>query len=64
MRSEDGTHALSYELGWRLLADPSQSASQAVLSQLGHNLKSAAKYVHQRETINDPYFPSAGWGFR
>ncbi len=33
LRSEDARHAVSYELGWRRLTDPSRTASRAVLAQ-------------------------------
>lgn len=50
--SEDGRHALSYELGWRRLAAPKRAASRAVLSQLGDSLKSAVKYTFREETVS------------
>lgn len=49
--SEDGRHALSYELSWRRLAAPKRAASRAVLSQLGDSLKSAIKYTFREDTV-------------
>lgn len=59
-RSEDGRHAVSYELGWRRLTDPGRAASRAVLGQLGDKLLSAVKYVHRGETFDSVAFPTQG----
>ncbi|PRW61285.1 Sorting and assembly machinery component 50 [Chlorella sorokiniana] len=64
LTSEDARHAVSYELGWRRLTDPSRTASRAVLAQLGDKLLSAVKYVHRADTFDDPSFPTQGWGYR
>lgn len=58
--SEDGRHAVSYELGWRRLTDPGRVASRAVLGQLGDKLLSAVKYVHRGETFDSLAFPTQG----
>lgn len=58
--SEDGCHALSYELGWRQLADPARTASRAVLGQLGDKVLSAVKYVARGDTFDNPAFPTQG----
>ena len=58
--SEDGQHAVSYELGWRRLSDPTRTASRAVLSQLGDKLLSSVKYVNRRDTFDNPAFPMQG----
>lgn len=58
--SEDGQHAVSYELGWRRLSDPARTASRAVLGQLGDRLLSAVKYVRRGDTFDDPAFPTQG----
>lgn len=59
-RSEDGRHAVSYELGWRRLSDPARSASRAVVGQLGDRLLSAVKYVWREDTFDHPTFPTQG----
>ncbi|KAL4421736.1 hypothetical protein ABPG77_002352 [Micractinium sp. CCAP 211/92] len=64
LSSEDGRHAVSYELGWRRLTDPGRAASRAVLGQLGDKLLSAVKYVHRGETFDSVAFPTQGWGYR
>ncbi|KAL4452572.1 hypothetical protein ABPG75_008234 [Micractinium tetrahymenae] len=58
LSSEDGRHAVSYELGWRRLTDPGRTASRAVLGQLGDKLLSAVKYVHRGETFDSATFPT------
>ena len=62
--SEDGHHALTYELGWQRLADPSQRASRPVIGQLGDQVKSAARYIFRHETFDNSLAPTAGWGVR
>lgn len=64
LASEDGRHALSYELGWRRLAAPKRAASRAVLSQLGDSLKSAIKYTFRDDTYDNATYPTSGWGVR
>jgi len=49
-RSQDGRHAVAYELAWRTLVDPSRRASLPVRQQLGDHLKSAVSYALQRDT--------------
>jgi hypothetical protein len=49
-RSQDGRHAVAYELAWRALEDPSRRASLPVRQQLGDHLKSAVSYALQRDT--------------
>ena len=53
--SEDGRHAVAYELAWRTLADPSQRASVPVRRQLGDHLKSAVSYALHRDTRASGY---------
>ena len=62
--SADGTHALTYELAWRHLHDPTRRASPQVRKQLGHNLKSSLQYVYRWVTLDDPYYPTEGFGLR
>ncbi|CAL5228989.1 g12227 [Coccomyxa viridis] len=62
--SADGTHALTYELAWRHLHDPTRRASPQVRKQLGHNLKSSLQYVYRWVTLDDPYYPTEGYGLR
>ena len=60
-RSQDGQHAVAYELGWRTLSDPSRRASLPVRQQLGDHLKSAVSYaVHrdEREPGEDGFYTS------
>lgn len=64
LSSEDGRHAVSYELGWRRLSDPGRTASRAVLGQLGDKLLSSVKYVHRGDTFDSLAFPTQGWGYR
>ena len=63
-RRDDGAHALTYELGWRKLADPSRHASRAVRHQAGDNLKSSVAYTYRFETFADPLLPYDGFGLR
>jgi len=58
--SETGRHALSYELGWRRLSDPSRRASRSTIDQLGDQLKSAFKYNFITSTMDDMTFPRKG----
>ena len=63
-RRDDGAHAVTYELGWRKLADPSRHASRAVRQQAGHNLKSSVAYTYRFDSFADPMLPYDGFGFR
>ena len=60
LTSEDARHAVSYELGWRQLTDTTQLASHAVRQQLGHQLKSAVRYIGRYSTLDDPAYPTSG----
>lgn len=62
--SETGRHALSYELGWRRLSDPSRRASRSTINQLGDQIKSAFKYNFMTSTMDDMTFPRNGWNLR
>ncbi|GAB4818843.1 hypothetical protein N2152v2_005889 [Parachlorella kessleri] len=64
LTSEDARHAVSYELGWRQLTDTSQLASHAVRQQLGDQLKSAVRYIGRHSTLDDPAYPTSGYGLR
>ena len=61
---DDGAHALTYELGWRKLEDPSRHASRAVRLQAGHSVKSSLAYTCRYETFADPLLPYDGFGVR
>ncbi len=61
---DDGAHAVTYELGWRKLEDPSRHASRAVRQQLGDSLKSSIAYTCRYETFADPLLPYDGFGVR
>ena len=61
---EDGTHALTYELGWRSVFDHTRLASHAVAAQTGHQLKSALRYTYHWDTFDNSLMPSEGWGGR
>ena len=39
-------------------------ASPQVRKQLGHNLKSSLQYVYRWVTLDDPYYPTEGFGLR
>ena len=39
-------------------------ASPQVRKQLGHNLKSSLQYVYRWVTLDDPYYPTQGYGLR
>jgi len=58
--SETGKHALSYELGWRRLSDPSRRASRSTINQLGDQIKSAFRYNFMTSTMDDTTFPRNG----
>lgn len=61
-RSEDARHAVSYELAWRRLSDPTRLASRAVQQQLGDQLKSAIRHIMRANTLDNPHYPtSGGW---
>lgn len=62
--SGDGMHAVTYELAWRYLHDPTRRASQEIRKQLGHNLKSSLQYVFRLATLDDPYYPTEGYALR
>ncbi|KAK9833542.1 hypothetical protein WJX81_003706 [Elliptochloris bilobata] len=47
--SQEGEHAVAYELAWRTLTDPSRRASLPVRQQLGDHLKSAVSYALHRD---------------
>ena len=51
---------MSYELGWRRLADPTLAASRAVMRQLGDKLLSSAKYIYRQNTFDNDLYPSSG----
>ena len=61
---EDGTHALTYELGWRSVFDYTRLASHAVAAQTGHQLKSALRYTYRWDIFDNSLMPSEGWGGR
>ncbi|XP_051205677.1 uncharacterized protein [Lolium perenne] len=56
-------HDLSYNLAWRTLTDPSQSASQSIRRQLGHNLLSALKYTYKIDHRDSHLRPTRGYAF-
>ncbi|EPS58849.1 hypothetical protein M569_15965, partial [Genlisea aurea] len=56
-------HELSYNLSWRTLTDPSQMASFAVRSQLGHGLFSGLKYGFKVDRRDQPLRPTSGYAF-
>ena len=58
--SNTGKHALSYELGWRRLSDPSGRASRSTIGQLGDQIKSAVKYSFAHSAMDNPTFPRNG----
>jgi hypothetical protein len=62
--SDDGAHAVTYELGWRELADPSTRASRAVRLQAGHNLKSSVTYTYRFDSFAEPMLPYDGFGIK
>lgn len=55
---------MSYELGWRHLADPTLSASRAVLAQTGDYLRSALRYAYLLDHRDNPVVPGDGWALR
>ena len=58
--SENGRHAVSYELGWRRLSDPSRRASRAIMQELGDQVKSALKYSFAHSAMDNTTFPRNG----
>ena len=64
MCSGDGMHAVTYELAWRHLHDPTHRASAEVRKQLGHNLKSSIQYTFRLATLDDPFYPTEGYAIR
>ena len=55
---------MTYELGWRELADPSTRASRAVRLQAGHNLKSSVTYTYRFDSFAEPLLPYDGFGIK
>jgi len=58
--SLDGRHALSYECSWERLANPSRTASRAIIGDLGDYLKSAFRYSFSANTFDNIAFPREG----
>ncbi|KAF3433369.1 hypothetical protein FNV43_RR24471 [Rhamnella rubrinervis] len=56
-------HDLVYNLGWRILSDPSQMASRSIRRQLGHSLLSSLKYTFKLDKRNSPMRPTQGYAF-
>jgi outer membrane protein insertion porin family len=50
LTSNDGSRALSYELGWRTLSDPAMLASPAIVQHLGESMKSCAAFTLASQT--------------
>ena len=63
-RRDDGRHSLAYELGWRLLDNPTRAASRALRQHLGHSIKSSVAHVFRADTFPDPFWPRDGTGVR
>ena len=55
---------MTYELAWRHLHDDTKRASEEVRRQMGHNLKSSLQYTYRQATLDDPFYPTAGYAFR
>jgi outer membrane protein insertion porin family len=64
LASSDGRHGLTYECGWRNLADRAGTASRAVLAQSGDYLKSSVQYTFLLDRRDSAAAPSAGWALR
>jgi outer membrane protein insertion porin family len=57
-------HNLSYNLTWRMLTDPSRTASNSIRRQLGHNLLSALKYTYKIDERDSYLRPTKGYAFQ
>ncbi|KNA20972.1 hypothetical protein SOVF_047160 [Spinacia oleracea] len=56
-------HELVYNLTWRTLTDPSQTAGESVRRQLGHSLLSSLKYTFKIDKRNSSLRPTRGYAF-
>ncbi|KAF3786939.1 Sorting and assembly machinery component 50-like protein [Nymphaea thermarum] len=56
-------HDLSYNLTWRVLADPSHASSKSIRRQLGHSLLSSVKYVYKIDKRDSQLRPKRGYAF-
>lgn len=54
---------LAYNISWRSLTDPSQTASRSIRRQLGHGLLSSLKYTFKIDRRNSPLRPTRGYAF-
>lgn len=56
-------HDLVYNLSWRTLSDPSQTASRSIRRKLGHGLLSSLKYTFKIDRRNSHLRPTHGYAF-